>query len=54
MSAALPLALTMGEPAGIGGELTLTWAETPRVPHPASGEHHRPARRAERRVRRHA
>ena len=39
---------------GIGGELTLSWPERPHVPHPASGERHRPARRAERRVRRHA
>ena len=39
---------------GIGGELTLTWPGTAQVPHPASTERHRPARRAERRVRRHA
>jgi len=31
-----------------GGELRLTWPGSPRVPHPASGERHRRARRTER------
>ena len=39
---------------GVGGELTLPWRETSRIPHPASGERRRPARRADRAVRRFA